>query len=219
MAGLTRELIGMRIAKELREGMYINLGIGLPTSVANFIPEELEVILHSENGILGYGRIAAEEEWDLDLLNAGGQPVILKPGASFVHSADAFGMIRGGHLDIAVLGAFQVSAKGDLANWAVGTTTVGNVGGAMDLCYGAKRVLVYMEHATKKGEPRIVKECTYPLTAGGVVNTIFTNLAVIEVTPGGLLLTEVAPGVTPEEVQAATEVKLIIADDIKEMEL
>ena len=219
MAGLTRELIGMRIAKEFHEGMYINLGLGLPTIVANFIPEGSDIILHSENGILGYGRIASEEEWDADLLNAGGQPVILQAGASFVHSADAFAMIRGGHIDIAVLGAFQVSEKGDLANWAIGTSRIGNVGGAMDLCYGVKRLMIYMEHTTKKGEPRIVKECTYPLTASSVVNTIFTNLAVIEVTPQGLLLKEVAPGVTPEEVQAATDPKLIIAEDIKEIAL
>lgn len=219
MKGLTRELIGMRIAKELGQGMYINLGIGLPTGVSNFIPEELEVILHSENGILGYGRIATEEEWDLDLLNASGQPVILLPGACFFHSADAFSMVRGGHVDITVLGAYQVSEKGDLANWAAGATKIGNIGGAMDMCYGAKRRLVYMEHTTKKGEPRIVKECTYPLTASRVVNTIFTNLAVIEVTPHGLLLTEVAPGVTLEEVQAATEPKLTIAEGIKEIAL
>ena len=219
MKGLSRELIGMRIAKELHEGMYVNLGIGLPTGVSNFIPEELEIILHSENGTLGCGRIANEEEWDLDLLNAGGQPVVLQPGACFFNSADAFGMIRGGHVDITVLGAFQVSEKGDLANWAAGITRIGNVGGAMDMCYGAKRRLVYMEHTTKNGDPRIVKECTYPLTARRVVNTIFTNLAVIEVTPHGLLLKEVAPGITPEEVQAATEPKLIIAEDIKEIEL
>ena len=219
MKGLTRELVAMRIAKELREGMYVNLGMGLPTTVSNFIPEGLEVILHSENGILGYGRIATEEEWDTDLLNAGGQPVILQPGACFFSSADAFGMIRGGHVDITVLGAYQVSEKGDLANWAIRTAKIGNIGGAMDISYGAKRTLVSMEHTTKEGEPRIVKECTYPLTASRVVNTIFTNLAVIEVTPHGLLLKEVAPGVTPEEVQAATEPKLLMAEAIKEIEL
>ncbi|MFH1650596.1 MAG: 3-oxoacid CoA-transferase subunit B [Chloroflexota bacterium] len=217
--GLTRELIGARIARELREGMYVNLGLGLPTMVANFIPEDLEVFLHSENGILGCGRIATDEEWDIDLLNAGGQPITLRPGGSFFHSADAFAMIRGGHLDVSILGAFQVSEKGDLANWARGEARLGNIGGAMDLCGGARRKFVYMEHTTRDGAPRIVRECTYPLTARGVVNAIFTNLAVIDVTPGGLVLREVAPGVTPEEVQAVTEPRLQYTAPVPEMVL
>lgn len=219
MQGLTRELIAMRIAKELREGMYVNLGLGLPTLVADFISDESEVILHSENGILGYGRFATEQEWDVDLLNAGGQPVTLKPGACFMHSADAFAIIRGGHLDVAVLGAFQVSEKGDLANWAVGATRIGNIGGAMDICFGAKRVFTCMEHTDKNGKSRVVRECTYPLTARRAVHTIFTNLSVIEVTPAGLLLKEVAPGVSIEEVQAATEAGLIVDKGVTEIEL
>jgi 3-oxoacid CoA-transferase B subunit len=215
--GLTRELMAIRVAREFKEGMYINLGAGLPTTVANYVPQDIEVVLHSENGILNYGRMPPDDkDWDLDLINAGGQPTSLKPGACFFDSSAAFGMIRGGYIDISVLGAYQVSEKGDIANWAVGEEITG-VGGAMDLCCGVKRLFVIMEHTTKKGMPRIVCRCTYPLTAEGVVSTIFTNLAVIDVTPKGLVLREVAPGISPEAVQNSTETKLTINPDIKEM--
>ncbi len=218
-SGLSRELIALRVAKEFRDGYYVNLGIGLPTLVSNFVPDEIDVILHAENGVLGYGRIANADEIDPDLINAGSQPLTLNPGAAFFNSADSFAMIRGGHIDLVVLGAFQVSEKGDLANWMAPERKVGSVGGSMDLASGAKKVIVAMEHTTKSGEPRIVKECTYPLTGRGIVNMIITNLAVIEVTPKGLLLKEVAPLVTPEEVQALTEPKVKLAEDLKNMEL
>lgn len=218
-SGLSRELIALRVAKEFRDGYYVNLGIGLPTLVSNFIPEGMDVVLHAENGILGYSRIANEGEMDSDLINAGSQPLTLKPGAAFFDSADSFAMIRGGHIDVSVLGAFQVSERGDLANWMTPERKVGSVGGSMDLVSGTKKVIVTMEHTTRSGEPRIVKECTYPLTGRGVVNLIITNLAVIEVTPEGLLLKEVAPSVTPEEVQAVTEPKLKLTEELREMEL
>ncbi len=217
--GLSRELIALRVAKELRDGYYLNLGIGLPTLVSDFVPEGIDVILHAENGILGYGRIANEEEMDADLVDAGSQPVILNPGAAFFDSATAFAMIRGGHIDLTVLGAFQVSEKGDLANWVVLERKVGSIGGSMDLVSGAKKVIVAMEHTTRSGEPKIVKECTHPLTGRRVVKMIITNLAVIEVTSEGLLLKEVAPSVTPEEVQAVTEPKMKLAKNLREMEL
>jgi 3-oxoacid CoA-transferase subunit B len=218
-SGLSRELITMRAAKELKDGDYVNLGIGLPTQVSSFIPEGIEVIFHSENGILGFGRIANEQERDPDLINAGSQPVILNPGAAYFNSADAFALIRGGYIDVTVLGAYQVSEKGDLANWVTLGNKVGNIGGSMDLVGGVKEVIVTMEHTTRSGEPRIMKECTYPLTGRRVVDLIVTNLAVIEVTPEGLLLKEVAPSVTPKEVQSVTEPKLLLAADLHEMEL
>ena len=216
--GLPRELIAMRVAKELRDGMTVNLGIGLPTLVSNFLPEGVNITLHGENGILGYGGIAPEDAWDQDQINAGGQPVTLNPGASFFSSADSFAMIRGGHLDLTVLGGLQVSAKGDLANWAVPGRPGGAIGGAMDLAAGAKRVIVAMEHLTREGEPRILEECTYPLTAQRCVSMIVTNLAVIEVTPEGLRLRELAPGVEVDDVQHATAARLL-SDHVKVMEL
>jgi len=176
-AGLSSELIALRAVKELQEGMYVNLGVGLPTLVSQFIPEDLEVMLHSENGILGYGSIANEGEMDVDLVNAGLQPVVLKPGASFFHHADSFAMIRGGHIDLTILGAHQVSEQGDLANWKTPEEKVGAVGGAMDLVCGAKRVIVLMRHTTRSGKPRLVRQCTYPLTGRGVVNIVITDLA------------------------------------------
>jgi len=217
--GLSRELVALRAARELKSGQYVNLGIGLPTLVSNFIPEDGGVVLHSENGALGFGHIADEEEMDIDLVNASSQPLTLKPGAAFFDSALAFGMIRGGHVDVTVLGAYQVSEKGDLANWMVTDRRVGSIGGSMDLVSGAGSVIAVMEHTTRSGEHRIVNECTYPLTGRGVVNTIITNLAVIEVTPKGLLLREVAPSVTVDDVQAATEPRLLLAEDLREMEL
>lgn len=217
MKGLTRELMALRVVKELKEGMYVNLGMGLPTMVSNYIPDDVEVVLHSQNGILNYGHIAEEEkEWDPDLINAGAQPIVLKPGASFFDSATAFGMIRGGHIDVAVLGAYQVSESGDIANWALGKEITG-VGGAMDICCGAKKVFVVMEHTTSEGKPRIKRKCSFPLTAQGVVSTIFTNMAVIDVTTKGLRLREVAPGISAAEVQAHTEAALSVSHDLEEM--
>jgi 3-oxoacid CoA-transferase subunit B len=218
-AGLTRELIALRVARELSDGMVVNLGIGLPTLVANFLPQDAVVTLHAENGILGYGGILTDEaDFDQDLINAGGQPVTLNPGATFFNSAISFAMIRGGHVDLTVLGGLQVSARGDLANWSVASSGGGAIGGAMDLAAGAKRVIVAMEHTTRSGEPRILEDCTYPLTARACVDLIVTNLAVIEVTPAGLVLKELAPGVTVDEVQAATAAKLDI-HSVKVMDL
>jgi len=210
----------MRVAKELKEGMYVNLGIGLPTLVANFIAEEAEVFLHSENGILGYGMVLEDEnEGDFDLVNAGGQLVTIRKGACFFDSALSFGMIRGGHIDVAVLGAFQVSEEGDLANWALSDSEITGVGGAMDVCYGSKRIFVAMEHCSRDGKPKIVKKCTFPLTATGIVDKIFTDLAVIDVSPKGLILREVAPSVSIEEILGLTEARLMVPSDVKEISL
>ena len=218
--GLTREQIARRVARELQDSMIVNLGIGIPTLVSDYTPDGVNVIFQAENGILGYGPISANESTiDWDRINASGQPVTLLPGACFFHSADSFTMIRGGHVDLAVLGGLQVSEKGDLANWMVPSKGMGSIGGAMDLAVGAKRVVVAMEHATKTGEPRIVKECSYPLTGAGVVDLIVTNLAVIQVTPAGLLLKELARGVSPEYVQSLTEPVLIPAPNLREMDL
>ena len=218
--GLTREQIARRVARELQDDMIVNLGIGIPTLVSDYTPDSVTVIFQAENGILGYGPIAADESnIDWDRINASGQPVTLLPGACFFHSADSFTMIRGGHVDLVVLGGLQVSEKGDLANWMVPSRGMGSIGGAMDLAVGAKRVIVAMEHATKTGEQRIVKECSYPLTGAGVVDLIVTNLAVIQVTPAGLLLGELAPGVTFDYVQSLTEPLLIRSADLREVEL
>jgi len=216
--GLSKESIALRVVQELQEGMYVNLGIGLPSLVSQFIPEDLEVMLHAENGVLGYGPVT-EQQMDSELINAGVRPVGLKPGASFFHHADSFAMIRGGRIDLTVLGGFQVSEKGDLANWKTTEEKVGTVGGAMDLICGAKKVIVAMQHTAPSGEPRVVKKCTYPLTGKEVVNMIVTNLAVIDVTPEGLLLREVAPGVSVADVQAVTEPTLIVSPNLKEMEV
>jgi 3-oxoacid CoA-transferase B subunit len=219
-AGLTRELIAVRVARELKDGMVVNLGIGLPTLVGNFLPTDVDITLHAENGILGYGGILTDEEdFDQDLINAGGQPVSLNPGASFVNSATSFAMIRGGHVDVTVLGGLQVSAQGDLANWAVAGRPGGAIGGAMDLAAGAKRVIVAMEHTTREGEPRILDQLTYPLTARACVDLVVTNLAVIEVTSSGLVLKEVAPGVSAEDVQKLTAARLTVPDNLTVMEL
>jgi len=218
--GLTREQIARRVARELQDDMIVNLGIGIPTLVSDYTPDGVTVIFQAENGILGYGPIAADESnIDWDRINASGQPVTLLPGACFFHSADSFTMIRGGHVDLVVLGGLQVSEKGDLANWMVPSRGMGSIGGAMDLAIGAKRVIIAMEHTTKTGEPRIVKECSYPLTGTGVVDLIVTNLAVIQVTPAGLLVGELAPGVTFDYVQSLTEPLLIRSADLREMEL
>ena len=218
-AGLSKELIALRAVRELREGMYVNLGVGLPSLVSQFIPAGLEVILHSENGILGYGPIAGKDEMDADLVNASLQPVVLMPGASFFHHADSFAMIRGGHISMTILGAHQVSETGDLANWKTPEEKVGAIGGAMDLVCGAQRVMVLMRHTQPSGQPRLVKKCTYPLTGRGVVNTIITDLALIQVTDEGLLLKELAPGISVTDVQALTEPTLMVSPDLHEMEL
>lgn len=218
--GLSKELIALRAVKELHEGMYVNLGIGLPTLISGLIPAGMEIMLQSENGILGYGRITTDkEEMDVDLVNAGLQPVTLVPGASFFNQADSFAMIRGGHISLTILGAHQVSEKGDLANWRTPQETLGSVGGAMDLICGTRKVMVIMRHTMSSGEPRIVKECTYPLTGKGAVDVIITNLAYIEVTLEGLVLKEVAPGVGVEDIQSLTEPALIVSPDLCEMEL
>ena len=216
---LDREVIAMRVAKELPDGAYVNLGIGIPTLVSSYVPEGNTVFYHSESGILNCGSIAEEGEEDIDLINAGGQFLQPFPGMSFFSSADAFAMIRGGHVDVTVLGSHQVSAKGDLANWMLPERGVGNVGGAMDLAAGAKWVIVAMEHTDRSNNPKIVEECTFPITSKGCVSLIVTDLAVIECTPEGLVLKEVAPDWTPEEVQSLTGAKLTLAPDLKEYQL
>src|SRR6266446_4903049 len=215
---LTREQIAQRAALELPDGAYVNLGWGIPNLIADYLPKGITVYFHSENGILGMGRRAKPGEEDFDLVDAMKVPVTLTPGASFFHQADAHLMTRGGHIDVAVLGGFQVSEKGDLANWKIpGAKGSGGIGGAMDIAAGAKTLIVCMEHATKDGAPKIVKQCMYPLTALECVDTIVTDLAVIDVKPEGLLLREVARGWTVEEVQALTGAPLIVRRQIPEM--
>jgi 3-oxoadipate CoA-transferase beta subunit len=210
MSRYTREQMAARVAQDIPEGAYVNLGIGLPTKVANYLPAEKEVFLHSENGVLGMGPAPAPGEEDPDLINAGKQPVTLLTGGAYFHHADSFAMMRGGHLDICVLGAFQVSRTGDLANWHTGAPdAIPAVGGAMDLAIGAKQVFVMMEHQTKTGESKIVEQCTYPLTGIGCVSRIYTDMAVLDVTPAGLRVREMAPGLTFNDLQAATAAKLL----------
>ena len=206
----TRDQIAERVAQDIFEGAYVNLGIGLPTKVANFLPSDREVFLHSENGLLGMGPAPAPGEEDEDLINAGKQPVTLLTGGAYFHHGDSFAMMRGGHLDICVLGAFQVSEKGDLANWHTGAQdAIPAVGGAMDLAIGAKQVFVMMDHQTKTGESKIVRRCTYPLTGIACVNRIYTDLAVLDVTAGGLRVADMAPGLTFAELQAVTDAPLL----------
>ena len=220
---MSRETIAMRAAKELFDGAVVNLGIGIPTLVSSFIPEGMEVTFHSENGMLAFGPVVSADEAtemaDIDLVNAGGQYVKPLPGMSFFHHADSFLMIRGGHIDITMLGVIEVTEKGDLANWMFPARGVGNIGGGMDLAFNAKKVICLTEHTAKDGKPKIVKQTSVPLTAPECVDLIITDLAVIEVTKAGLLLREVAPGWTAEEIQKLTEPKLIISPTLKEIEL
>ncbi|MBV6319438.1 CoA transferase subunit B [Duganella violaceipulchra] len=206
----SRDQMAARVAQDIPEGAYVNLGIGLPTKVADHLPAEREVFLHSENGLLGMGPAPAPGEEDEDLINAGKQPVTLLTGGAYFHHGDSFAMMRGGHLDVCVLGAFQVAANGDLANWHTGAPdAIPAVGGAMDLAIGAKQVFVMMEHQTKTGESKVVSQCSYPLTGVACVNRIYTDLAVLDVTPAGLVVREMAPGLSFEELQAATGAPLL----------
>jgi len=216
---LDRQIMALRVAKEFQDGNMVNLGIGIPMLASNFVPVGREVLFHSENGVLGFGETTLPGEGSLDLVNAGGQTVSPQPGMCFFAHDESFGMVRGGHLDISVMGAYQVSEKGDLSNYMIPERQIGTIGGAMDLAFGARKVIIAMNHVTKDGDYRIVKKCAYELTAPECVDLIVTDIAVIDVTGDGLVLKEVAPGWSPEEVQRLTEPKLIIDPDCQEITL
>jgi 3-oxoacid CoA-transferase subunit B len=216
---LSRETMAFRVAKEFKDGMVVNLGIGIPTLCANYPSPDKEILYHTENGALNFGPNATPEEADLDLVNAGGQMVTTKPGMSLFAHDESFAMIRGGHVDLCVLGAMQVSEKGDLANWLLPERGIGSIGGAMDLAVSAKKLIVVTEHCTKDGKPKVVRKCAYELTAPECVDMIVSDVAVIEVTDGGLVLKEMAPGWTADEIQKLTEPELILSPDLKEIEL
>jgi 3-oxoacid CoA-transferase subunit B len=219
LKGLSRELIALRVAGELEDGTYVNLGIGIPTLVSDWI-EGRDIVLQSEIGMLKTGPLATGEDVNQDLINASCQPVTELPGSSYFDIAESFGMIRGGHIDVAVMGALQINDRGDYAGWSnpARGLFVGNIGGSMDLCAGAKKLFIAMEHTTRDGEYKVVKDLSYPATALGRVSMLFTDLAVIEITPKGMVLKEVAPGITAKDVQSVTEPKLILSPDLKEIQ-
>ena len=216
---LTRQQMANRLAQEFQDGWLVNLGIGIPTLCSNYKQDDKEVIYHSENGVIGYGPIYPRGEEDRHLVNAGGQYVSLVPGASIIHHADSFAIIRGGMLDLTVMGAYEVAENGDFANWKTQGRRGGGIGGAMDLAVGAKRVFIVMQHTTRDGKPRVLKRCTLPITAKGVVKLLVTDLGLFEVTEAGLLMREIAPGYAPEEVQELTDAHIVVADGLKEMEV
>ena len=216
---IDRETMAIRCAKEFQDGWIVNLGVGMPTLCSSFIPEDRTIIFHSENGVIGYGPLATEENLDLHLVNASVQHVTLQPFASIVHHADAFGIIRSGRIDLCVLGAYEVAENGDFANWKVAGKRGGGIGGAMDLAICAQRIFILMEHTTKEGKPRLLRRCTLPITAKGVVKMVFTDLGVFEIGSHGFVLKEIAPGWSPEEVQALTEARLTIHPKLTEVVL